>query len=239
MHHEEPDVTALLGLPEPSGWCGGGKCGHLQRKDIPSSQKVMKFSCGGWRCRICGRRLRWENGHWFGWRLVLADGTLHEEELHADKWGAVRQRLQHHGCSWVCIDGGRGVRNVLYSRPTEPDGVVSFVGREEAVARLGALLRSMEPVRQGKKCQPITSSADWKRGKRTPASAYTLLRWVKVKEPEPLAEQLRSLGIEPTIRRDEGSSVWSVTFTAPPNGLPHQIFKPGGDDTISLLRTNP
>lgn len=226
MCDDEIDVTELLGLPEPAGWCNGGKCGHFADPHAMTQQKISKFSCGSWQCRICGRLKRWERAHWYAWRLVLSDGTLHEEQHPADRWLAAHQRLHHNRCQWVCIDNGRGVVNVIYSRPTSPDGVHTFTDRETAVRRLGELIRAFTPVRVGRQCNPISSCKEWKLPRRPPAK-FKLLRWIKAAKPEVLAEHLRSLGIEPTIRREEGSSLWSVVFTAPPDGviLPDALTK--------------
>jgi hypothetical protein len=87
---------------------------------------------------------------------------------------------------------------------------------ERGVSALGAALRDMVPVwaddSPGRRCRPITSSADWslKRNKRE--GKYERIGWVKSTQPEALVDVLRSLGLSARFRPyDTNGVMWDVT----------------------------
>lgn len=211
----EDRIEALLGLPPMRGWCNAGRTAHLESVQNPRQQRLTRFSCGAWFCRVCSARKRMSAGQHYAMQLLLADGVLFERSYQPHEWDAIRQafvRSKRGPVSWVKI-GSADQPGVIIGCSPAPEGWTVFTDREAAVVRLGELLRNMMPVRTGKHCKPISCSRDWTPPKKP--KRYRLLRWVRVSEPEPILRALDAVGIQGKARQHNSSGVWDVTFEVP------------------------
>ncbi len=145
----EDRINELLRLPAPRGWCTHGSTAHLESVANARIQRFARFSCNSWGCRVCSARKRLSAGRHYAMRLLLANGVLFERSYHPEEWDALRkgfQRSKRGSVSWVRI-GCAGRPGIIIGCRPVPDGWTVFSDREQAVRRLGDVLREMVPVR--------------------------------------------------------------------------------------------
>jgi hypothetical protein len=213
----EDRIEELLRLPSVNGWCGGGRTAHLESIADPKRQRFARFSCGSWTCRVCSARKRTSAGRHYAMMLLLANGVLFERRYRSKEWDALRQgfqRSKHGPVSWVKIGCAGQPGIIIGCRPVANDWTV-FSDREQAVMRLGEVLRDLVPLRGGRSshCKPISCSQDWVQPKKP--KRYRLLQWARVRSPEPLLRALGGFGIFGNVRQHNDAGVWDVTFEVP------------------------
>lgn len=187
-------VELLLGIDRPSGGCPRGRTGQYERAADRGCDRVrmvaLRHPCDCWRCVNCGPRMLHEAGLHFAGKLEQAAGRLFEVRYKDGEYGRVRDRIgRKRRCegyvSVAAFDDG-GAFLVSLKAGAEPDADWQPLGRDEAVARLGELLRRMHYlIRQGRmskpagRTRPVNNSRTWKRAEAIKKGHYTLIGWLK------------------------------------------------------------
>lgn len=215
-------LDSLLGLPKPAGFCGvGGRTARLRKRSDHTKELIQRPSCNGWGCPVCSARKRRDAGIHYGQRIRQANGSLVVFEVGAEDWDALRKRLTRKGASWVRVGCVGQPLVVVASVPPEFGGT-ALPDRDEAVRRLGRALRELVPVweddRPGRRARPIGSSKDWKQPERE--RKYERIEWVNTTRVEKVVEVLEDLRIPHKVAEKQGTRLWDVRYTVPPELRP-------------------
>ncbi len=212
------DIDKILNLPEPTGFCTrGGMPTHLRSVADPTKQRVVKFACKSWSCRICSARLRRVAGEHYATRIMECHGVLFADQSHPGMWETDSRRMRSKGTNWVRIGCMSDPGLLIGCAPSKHDEV--FSDRATAIVRLGGSLRKLSPPadQQSSRFRPINASQGWRPNKKP--KRFTRVGWVVAREPRDVVEKLVLLGIDPaTIRTRLGAmdKVWDCTFDCPP-----------------------
>lgn len=210
------DVEALLGLPEVNGFCTrGGKPHHLRSIADPRKERVVRFACKSWACRVCSARLRRVAGEHYATRVLESSGVLFADESHPAFWERDKKRMERRKCDWVRLGCLVETGLIIGCSPTKHNEV--FVDKGAAIARLGDTLRLLSPDGGKRPFRPVNSSRSWRPEKK--AKRFTRVGWVVAKEPREVVEKLVGLGINPASIRTwlgAGNKLWDCIYDCPP-----------------------
>lgn len=209
----EKRIGELLGLPPPSGWCGGTKPMRLRSREDPK-ERIMRMSCRSWKCLVCRETLKRRAGQHFGLKLLMSSGMLFEQESLPEAWATDQKRLKRMKASWVRI-GCAGQPGVIIGSAEPPFGR-AITDWEMAVSRLGKALRELVPVWKDEEsyCRPISCSRDWTPPKKPPK--YERVGWVRCAKPEELVDAIRGVGLSARFRpADDKGLLWDVSYEIP------------------------
>lgn len=188
----EDRIEKLLSIPTCDGYCArGGKPAHLRSLKSPERERVVRFACKSWSCRICATWLRLKAGLHYGIRILRSVGSLYSKRVTAADWGNERKRMYDRRADWVRVG-----TLVIRCEPCEDDADTAYPDGEEVVKRLGHELRALEgpPVQKGTRFRPIDCSAGWRAPKKQ--ERYEWLGWATTCDPDAVLSVLRNAGIE-------------------------------------------
>lgn len=220
--HTHDRIGELLGLPERAGYCERGKRpARLQRIGNPNDQRLTKFSCGAWVCKVCSARKREEYGRHLA-RMVLGVANTHglwfDQSGAGREWDAQRRKLDRRRASWVRFGVTSEPGVVIAATPMEMGRPFNDISA--AVRKIGEALRKMPVVwpehAPETRVRPINTCRGWKLPKKV--RQYERIGWLTLKEPKELVERLKAIGVQTRLRRRSvinGSEVlWDVSWVA-------------------------
>ncbi len=222
IHEILGDILSLTDLPNPPP---GQACPSARKAQKPVLRHKLERGltraicapCRRWTCCVCLRRLAYERGVHHAGVILSAGGPVEVASVPPDDWAVVRKQLARAGASFLRVDVG-GAYTVFATAPF-PGSVT--LSAEDAVRRLGQLLRGLEPrLERGWKGKPVlTSSKDWKppaRAKKPEAERlWKRVSTVRVRDPEPIRAYLATKKIDACVREGVEGLEWSVTWVFP------------------------
>jgi hypothetical protein len=207
-------LEPLLGLPKCEKMCvNGSRPTHLRSLNEPGRERVVRFACKSWCCRICSVYLRHKYGMHFGTMILRSWGSLFSARVDALAWGNKRKLLNAKRAEWVRVN-----RLVIWCEPPEDDEDTPHADTEEVVKLLGHELRAIDapPSAAGTRFRPVSSSHGWKIPDKP--KTYERLGWATVNEPSAVVNRLEFLGIQNAMvrkRKANGGPLWDVVFVCP------------------------
>ncbi len=207
-------IETLLALPKSDGWCkAGGKPVRLRSIVAPDRERVVRFACKSWACRVCVCHIRRKYGEHFARSILASDGSLYSARVDPNDWDNKRKALHKRRAEWARV----GTLLVWVEPPAEV-GDVPHADTEGVIKLIGHELRALVPpqAEKGKRFRPVASSTAW--ALPTKAKRYEFLGWVTTRDPVAVADLLRALGIQGArVKTRPGSDVtlWDVAFDCP------------------------
>ena len=198
-------VSALLNLPPLNDrFCtAGGLPVHMESVSTPGKNRVTRFACKSWRCRLCADYLRHRAGNHFAEMLLRAARlSLLALGIGFNVGNGPYARMRRNQAEWVRVG-----TLLIWCVACEEIDDNAFSDTSVAIATLGTELRTLvapPAVRGVSDSDQSTVRIGFGANQRRPKSSGRI-GWLTIIEPDVLVEALQKLGVTGVkIRRTSG-----------------------------------